>query len=61
MKYTQPNYVYSDGKKFMNPELSEMIAWIVLGVEDEWIRGKEYDAERTFWADRIKEAKDKIL
>jgi len=55
-----PPYVYANMKRFMNTDLSDMLAWLVMGLDEDWIRGDGSDAERNFWADRVEEARQKL-
>lgn len=56
-----PPYVWANMKRFMNPDLSDLLAWIIMEVDDEWIRGDGSDENRNFWADRVEEARSKLL
>lgn len=56
-----PPYVWANMKRFMNPDLSELLAWVVTNLEDDWIRGDGQDSERNFWADRVEEARSKLV
>lgn len=56
-----PPYVYANMKKFMNPDLAELLAWVIMGIEEDWVRGDGDDSERNFWADRVVEARQRLM
>lgn len=48
-------------KRFMNPDLSDLLAELIIDADDEWLRGDGSDEQRNLWADRVEEARSKLL